>query len=158
MLLGASVVFATALPLARGYKQTTWVLLERRVASGMAYVGSSLPGVLSVGMAAGVSIRHYLVGRLLPAINHWNTRGLASSFERVYLKHMQILQLLVRLQVPSSALVTFSAAAAHNFRRAIRPKIRPHKWTITKDRIEVAGQIILIWSIIMARKCEQAWH
>jgi hypothetical protein len=39
-------------------------------------------------MAAGESIRHYLVGRQLLAINHGNTRGLAASFEQIYLNHM----------------------------------------------------------------------
>jgi hypothetical protein len=32
------------------------------------------------------------------------------------------------------------------------------KWSITKDRIEVASQIILLWCNRMASKCEQAWH
>jgi hypothetical protein len=57
------------------------------------------------------------------------------------------------LYVSLSALITASTAAAHNFRRAIRIKTRKiKKWSITKDRIEVASEIILICSNSKARK------
>jgi hypothetical protein len=60
---------------------------------------------------------------------------------------------------PSSALITISAAAAIDFRRAIRFKIRKiKKWSITKHRIEVACQIIFNWTSKLARKYEHAWH
>jgi hypothetical protein len=46
---------------------------------------------------------------------------------------------------PLYALKTVIAAAAHNFRNAIRTKKNQiRKRSITKDRIEVASQIILI--------------
>jgi hypothetical protein len=44
-------------------------------------------------------------------------------------------------------IITSSAAAVRHFRRAIRIKIMQQNWArLTKDRIEVASQIIFIWS------------